>query len=108
MKRQCAQVLRQPVLRGLHQRAMEGSADGKHDGAFGPAVLCQFGCETFSLNLTTNIWSLGLLERAKASAAAITSSRFGIMLPLLSTTRPTVTGISSRLKNLISCKTPSS
>ena len=33
--------------------------------------------ETFSLKLTTNIWSCGLLERAKARAAAITSGRFG-------------------------------
>ena len=29
------QVLGEAVLRGLHERAMEGRADGKHDGALG-------------------------------------------------------------------------
>src|SRR5438874_12099625 len=63
---------------------------------------------TCSLKLTTNIWSCGLLERAKARAAAMTSARFFPILPLLSITRPTVTGISSWLKYLICWSAPSS
>ena len=33
----------QTVLRGLHQRAMERSADRQHDGALGAALLGEFG-----------------------------------------------------------------
>ena len=58
-------------------------------------VPCGRPKETFSLKLTRNTWSCGLLEPANASAAAITSARFGRMLPLLSITSPAVTGMSS-------------
>ena len=50
---------------------------------------------TLSLNARANSSSLGWLASAKAAAAAITRSRFGCMLPLLSMSRPTVTGASS-------------
>src|ERR1019366_8425535 len=43
---------------------------------------------TFSLKLTTNIWSSGLLDWTNVRAAAITSASFGRMLPLWSTTSP--------------------
>ena len=50
----------------------------------------------------------GFADLENAMAAVITSARFGRILPLLSITRPTVTGISSWLNDSISWRTPSS
>src|SRR5229473_3322232 len=52
--------------------------------------------------------SLGLLVFTKVSAAVFTRSRLSRMLPLLSITSPTLTGMSSRLNRASFCSTLSS
>src|SRR5664280_2790876 len=81
MKRQCAQVFRQPVLRGLHQRAMEGSADGKHDGAFGPAVLCQFGCALDRRFVAGYHRLVGRVQVRRLADFSLHSARMAAMAP---------------------------
>src|SRR5713226_9561996 len=56
--------------------------------------------------MNTSSW--GLLVRTKVSAAMFTRSRLSRMLPLLSITRPTLTGMSSRLKSESFCSILSS
>src|SRR5438046_599934 len=61
---------------------------------------------TWSLKLTTKIWSRGLLAPAKTSPAVTTWARFGPILPLSSITRPTVTGTSALENWVIVCLMP--
>jgi hypothetical protein len=58
------------------------------------------------LKRTANNSSLGLLTRAKASAAASASPIFARMLPLASMIKPTVTGVSSVLNSSIGTRRP--
>ena len=63
---------------------------------------------TASLKTTAKTSSMGLLDWTKAAEAAMTRSRTGAMLPLLSMTNPMVTGASSGVKNAMFCGRSSS